>query len=106
MATIRYIVTDVDKSIEFYTKQLGFDKVEQYGAAMAIVAHGDLSLWLAGGRRLLLRGRCRTGRQPAPGGWNRLVLEVEDLAALTVRLKAAGLVFRNDTINGQVSSRC
>jgi catechol 2,3-dioxygenase-like lactoylglutathione lyase family enzyme len=99
MATIRYIVNDVDKSIEFYTKLLGFEKVQQYGPAMAIVAHGDLTLWLAG-PQASARRPMPDGRQPEPGGWNRLVLEVEDLAAFVAKLKASAATFRNEIVTG------
>ena len=50
MATIRYIVKDVDDSVAFYTSHLGFDLVDQFGPAMAILQREDLQLWVAGPR--------------------------------------------------------
>ena len=40
------------------------------------------------------------GRRPGPGGWNRIHLVVEDIAAEVERLRAAGLKFRNDIVTG------
>lgn len=99
MATIRYIVHDVDNSVEFYAKQLGFEVVEQFGSAMAIIKRGDLTLWLAGPSASASRPM-PDGRKPEPGGWNRLVIEVEDLAAFVTKLKANGAVFRNEIVTG------
>ncbi len=48
MAQVRYIVDDVDDAVAFYVSKLGFELEQQYGPAFAIVAHGDLTLWLAG----------------------------------------------------------
>ncbi|MEX2160621.1 MAG: VOC family protein [Anaerolineales bacterium] len=99
MATIRYLVSDVDKSIEFYTKLLGFEKGEQFGSAFASVHRGDLELWLAGPQSSAARPM-PDGRKPEPGGWNRLVIEVEDLAAMVAKLKAEGATFRNEIVSG------
>jgi catechol 2,3-dioxygenase-like lactoylglutathione lyase family enzyme len=99
MAEVRYIVADVEKSIAFYTGQLGFTLVQQFGAAMAIVARGDLTLWLAGPGASASRPM-PDGQQPMPGGWNRIVLKVDDLAATVAALKAEGLMFRNEIVTG------
>ncbi len=99
MATVRYLVRDVGLAVAFYTGQLGFDLRQQFGPAMAILAHGDLTLWLAGPPASASRPM-PDGRQPEPGGWNRFVLEVDDLPALVERLKAAGVPFRNDIVSG------
>lgn len=99
MATIRYMVKDVEQSIEFYTQHLGFKLEQQMGPAFAIVAKGDLELWLSGPQTSAARPM-PDGRQPEPGGWNRLVLEVEDLPALVSRMKTAGVRFRNEIISG------
>jgi catechol 2,3-dioxygenase-like lactoylglutathione lyase family enzyme len=98
MATLRYIVTDVDSSIGFYSS-LGFDLVEQYGPAMAIMRSGDLDLWLAGPRASASRPM-PDGRRPEPGGWNRAVVTVDDLDERVSRLRAAGVTFRNDIVTG------
>jgi catechol 2,3-dioxygenase-like lactoylglutathione lyase family enzyme len=100
MATVRYLVHDVDISLQFYTSQLGFELVEVFGSAIAIVRRGDLTLWLAGPLASASRPM-PDGRQPEPGGgWNRFVIEVEDLAALVAKLKAGGAVFRNEIVIG------
>ena len=96
---MRYLVSDVGQSVEFYTGQLGFELVEQFGGAMAIVRHGDLTLWLAGPQASAARPM-PDGRQPEPGGWNRLVLEVTNLGDLVTTLRSAGATFRNDIISG------
>ena len=99
MATFRYLVHHVDTSIAFYTRHLGFELVDQMGPAFAIVANGDLNLWLSGPQTSAARPM-PDGRQPAAGGWNRFVVEVEDIEVLVTSMKAAGVLFRNDVISG------
>src|SRR5438552_15717238 len=99
MATFRYLVTDVEAAIAFYTVRLGFTLRQQMGPAFAIVARADLSLWLAGPRSSAARPM-PDGRTPEPGGWNRLVLELDDLEAEVAALKEAGVSFRNDIVTG------
>ena len=99
MAAVRYIVTDVPASVDFYKKLLGFEVVDDYGAPFASVRRGDLELWLAGPQSSAARPM-PDGSQPLPGGWNRLVIEVEDLAAQVTSLQAAGAKFRNEIVNG------
>jgi catechol 2,3-dioxygenase-like lactoylglutathione lyase family enzyme len=98
MASVRYIVHDVDQAIAFYTR-LGFTLRQQFGPAMAIVAHDDLTLWLAGPRASASKPM-PDGRIPEPGGWNRLVLQVADLPAIVATLHAQGISFRNDIVDG------
>ena len=104
MAEVRTIVTDVDASAAFYTSRLGFSLMQQYGPAMAIVAHGDLRLWLAGPMASASRPM-PDGRKPEPGGWTRIALTVDDLAETVARLKAAGGLFRNDIATGPGGSQ-
>lgn len=99
MATLRYLVHDVGTSIEFYTKHLGFELVEQMGPAFAIVSKGDLNLWLSGPQTSAARPM-PDGRKPEPGGWNRFVIEVHDIETLVTTMKHAGISFRNDIITG------
>ena len=99
MATIRYLVNEVEASIEFYTTHLGFALLEQMGPAFAIVSRGDLHLWLSGPQTSAARPM-PDGRKPEPGGWNRLVIEVEDIETLAASMKSAGVLFRNDIIAG------
>ena len=103
MATvgIRYIVDDVDAAIEFYCGLLGFEEVMHPAPAFAMVARGDLRLALSapggagGGGQAMADGTL-----PAPGGWNRFQLEVEDLDAKVTELRSAGARFRNDVVTG------
>jgi glyoxylase I family protein len=92
---VRYQVTDVERSVEFYTKGLGFTLELRQGTAFAKVSNGELALLLSGdgssGARPLPDGRKQT-----PGGWNRVVLRVEDLPARVEELKKAGVRFRNE----------
>jgi catechol 2,3-dioxygenase-like lactoylglutathione lyase family enzyme len=100
MATVRYLVHDVAAATAFYVDRLGFELAQSYGPAMAIVRRGDLSLWLAGPLASASRPM-PDGRQPSPGGgWNRIVVETSDIAALTATLEAAGVAFRNEIISG------
>ena len=99
MATVRYLVSDVDRAVAFYVGRLGFETVEQMGAAFARVRRGDLTLWLAGPQSSAARPM-PDGQQPSPGGWNRVVIEVEDLAERVSSLTAAGVTFRNAIVTG------
>ena len=99
MAAIRYMVADVQKSIDFYTKHLGFEELENFGKPFASVRRDDLILWLAGPKSSAARPM-PDGRQPQPGGWNRLVIEVDDLPTLVAKLKADGVPFRSEIVMG------
>jgi catechol 2,3-dioxygenase-like lactoylglutathione lyase family enzyme len=99
MATVRYLVSDVDAAVAFYTTLLDFELIEQYGPAMAIVRRDGLTLWLAGPQSSAARPM-PGGRQPEPGGWNRFVIEVDDLATTSERLRAAGVPLRNEIVTG------
>ena len=99
MATIRYLVKDVERSIAFYTKRLGFRLDQSMAPAFARVSKDELTLWLAGPKSSAARAM-PDGRSPEPGGWNRFVLEVDDLSARVAEMKRAGLRFRNDIVVG------
>jgi len=98
-ATVRYLVRDVDEAVAFYTERLGFEVIERFGPAMAILAFDDLRLWLAGPAASASRPM-PDGRRPEPGGWSRFVLEVDDLETLVARLGEAGVRFRNAVTAG------
>ena len=98
MATVRYIVSDVEEAVAFYTQQLGFSLDQNFGP-IAMVSRGDLQLWLAGPKTSAARPM-PDGRVPEPGGWNRLVIRVDDLAALVETLRGAGTYFRDEIISG------
>ena len=99
MAVFRNLVGDVDAAIAFYTGNLGFTLEQQMGPAFAIVSRDELSLWLSGPQSSAARPM-PDGRQPQPGGWNRFVVEVEDLESKVAELKEAGLSFRNEIVSG------
>ncbi len=92
---VRYQVKDVQRSIEFYTKVLGFNLDHQVLPAFGQVSIGNLKLILSGpgasGSRPM-----PDGRQQEPGGWNRIVLQVQDLPARIADLKKKGVTFRNE----------
>ena len=99
MATMRYLVHDVGASVSFYVDGFGFDVVQDYAPAMAIVRREDLTLWLAGPTASAARPM-PDGRTPEPGGWNRVVIEVDDLDERIAALGSAGVVFRNEVVEG------
>lgn len=99
MASVRYIVKDVDEAVAFYTQHLGFVVKEQFGPTIAILTRDELTLWVAGPGASASRPM-PDGRRPGPGGWNRFVLEVADLASLVARLREEGVRFRNDIVVG------
>jgi predicted enzyme related to lactoylglutathione lyase len=98
--SVRYIVNDVDAAIPFYIDMLDF-KLEMHPApGFASLSRGDLQLLLnrpgAGGA-----GRAMgDGQSPAPGGWNRIQIQVEDIEAMVNKLKNSGGHFRNDIVTG------
>ena len=98
MATIRYLVDDVDESLPFY-RALGFRLAERWGPPFAIVKRKGLSLWLSG-PGTSARKALANGKRPQPGGWNRLVIEVADLDGTIARLVAVGARSRSRPIKG------
>lgn len=103
MATVsvRYIVNDVDAAMRFYTEQLGFDVALHPGPGFAVVSRGDLRLLLSGtGGPGGAAQAMPDGRRPEPGGWNRIQLETDDLAAMVATLTQAGARFRNEIVAG------
>ena len=99
MAQFRYIVQDVDQAVAFYTSHLGFELEQQFGPAMAILQREDLTLWLAGPMASASKPM-PDGTQPVSGGWNRIVLSVDDLAALVATLREDSVDFRNEILSG------
>jgi catechol 2,3-dioxygenase-like lactoylglutathione lyase family enzyme len=104
MASIRYLVNNVDLSIQFYCNNLGFELIEQYGPAMAIVKKSDLTLWLAGPSSSAAQPM-PDGSKPQPGGWNRFVFQVENLEELVSRLEKQNIKFRNQIVSGPGGSQ-
>jgi catechol 2,3-dioxygenase-like lactoylglutathione lyase family enzyme len=103
MATVsvRYIVDDVDTAIAFYCQHLGFEEKMHPAPTFAMLTHGDLRLVLSAPSGVGGGGQAMTdGTSPQPGGWNRFMLEVEDLEASVAKLRPAGVQFRNDIVTG------
>jgi catechol 2,3-dioxygenase-like lactoylglutathione lyase family enzyme len=101
---IRYMVEDVDQAIGFYTGLLGFELLSSAAPAFADVRRGRLRLLLSGPKSSAGRPM-PDGRQPAPGGWNRIHFVVDDIHAEVDRLRRAGVAFRNDVIRGPGGSQ-
>jgi catechol 2,3-dioxygenase-like lactoylglutathione lyase family enzyme len=99
--SVRYIVDDVDAAIDFYCGQLGFHEVMHPAPTFAMLSHGDLRLVLTapgggpGGGQAM-----PDGTLPAPGGWNRFQLEVDDLEGTVSQLRDHGARFRNEIVTG------
>jgi glyoxylase I family protein len=98
-AVVRYQVQDVDRSAAFYLQHLGFQSTQRAGSVFATVSRGDLHLLLSGPESSGSRPM-PDGRRQEPGGWNRIVLYVDDLDAILARLKAAGIRSRNEVEAG------
>lgn len=99
MVNVRYMVDDVEAAIAWYTKHLGFGLLSNQAPAFADVALGSLRLLLSGPTSSAGRPM-PDGERPGPGGWNRIHLVVDDLAAEVARLRAQGVSFRNDMVSG------
>jgi catechol 2,3-dioxygenase-like lactoylglutathione lyase family enzyme len=94
IAAVRYQIDDVERAIAFYTQRLGFKLEHQAGTAFAMVSRGALQLVLSGPGSSGARPM-PDGRHQQPGGWNRIIIYVADLAAHIQRLETAGVRFRN-----------
>ena len=98
---VRYIVDDVEAAISFYTGHLGFTLEAHPGPGFALLTRGALRLMLSGmtgpggGAQAM-----PDGARPEPGGWNRIQLQVDDVAAELAALRAAGVRLRGDVITG------
>ena len=104
MVNVRYMVDDVQESIDFYTKHLGFELRMSAAPAFADVLRGNLRLLLSGPASSAGRPM-PDGVKPGPGGWNRIHLIVDDIGAEVTRLREAGLPFRNDIVTGPGGSQ-
>lgn len=101
LVRVRYIVNDVPTAVAFYTGKLGFKLDFQSGSYFAALSRGGVQLLVSptkgpGGASQPMPN----GERPAPGGWNRLVLNTPDLPAEVDRLRKAGVHFRNDIVYG------
>jgi catechol 2,3-dioxygenase-like lactoylglutathione lyase family enzyme len=98
MVSVRYMVDDVGKAVDFYTKYLGFEVLTNF-PAFADVARGRLRLLLSGPPSSAARPM-PDGTKPGPGGWNRIHLIVDDIETEVARLREAGAPFRNEILSG------
>jgi catechol 2,3-dioxygenase-like lactoylglutathione lyase family enzyme len=99
--SVRYIVDDVDRAIDFYTGHLGFDEVMHPAPTFAMLRRGELRFVLsAPGGGLGGGASMPDGGVPKPGGWNRIQIEVDDLDATVARLRGVGAHFRNEVVEG------
>ena len=99
IVNVRYMVSDVEDSIAFYTKLLDFELLSNAAPAFADVKRGNLRLLLAGPKSSAGRPM-PDGATPGPGGWNRIHFIVDDLDVEVGRLRESGASFRNDVVEG------
>jgi catechol 2,3-dioxygenase-like lactoylglutathione lyase family enzyme len=99
VVNVRYMVDDVDGAVDFYTKHFGFTLGTNAAPAFADVVRGHLRLLLSGPTSSAGRPM-PDGRNPVPGGWNRIEFVVDDIAAEVERLGAEGVRFRNEIVTG------
>ena len=98
MPVVRYLVNDVDASLPFY-RALGFKLADRWGPPFAVMKGHGLSVWLSG-PGTSDRKKLKNGAMPEPGGWNRLVIPVKDIAATVEKLQGLGVTFRAKPIKG------
>ena len=101
---VRYMVDDVETAVAWYTGHLGFVLISKQAPAFADVSRGSLRLLLSGPTSSAGRPMS-DGERPQPGGWNRIHLIVDDLAAEVARLRSAGVHFRNEIVTGPGGSQ-
>jgi catechol 2,3-dioxygenase-like lactoylglutathione lyase family enzyme len=97
---VRYIVDDVEEAVAFYVTNLSFEIEKQFAPAIAILVHGDLTLLVSGPKASASKPML-DGTTPRPGGgWNRILLDFDDLESIVSKLKTNGVRFRNDILDG------
>jgi catechol 2,3-dioxygenase-like lactoylglutathione lyase family enzyme len=96
---VRYLVDDVERSIDFYTANFGFTVLSNQAPAFADVQLGELRLLLSGPLSSAAR-KMPDGTRPSSGGWNRIHFVVDDIEAEVERLRSAGVSFRSDIVRG------
>lgn len=104
IANVRYLVDDVETAVDWYTKHLGFELLNNFAPAFADVRLGSLRLLISGPTSSAGRAMA-DGERPRAGGWNRIHLIVDDLASEVERLRRAGVRFRNEVVTGPGGSQ-
>jgi catechol 2,3-dioxygenase-like lactoylglutathione lyase family enzyme len=99
VALVRYIVKDVEKAADFYTRYLDFKLERRNGDVLAIVSREDIQLWLIGPTASGARP-VADGRKPEPGGWNRIVVTVQGLDPFLAKMKDRAITFRDEVSTG------
>src|SRR5262249_39965011 len=99
LVSVRYMVDDVERAVDFYTTQLAFEGGLDAAPAFAEVRRGNLRLLLAGPQSSAGRPM-PDGQKPVPGGWNRIHFIVDDIEREVARLRGAGVHFRNQIVTG------
>lgn len=101
---VRYMVDDVQASVDWYVGHFGFEVQMSAAPAFASVQKGPLRLLLSGAKSSAGRPM-PDGRQPVAGGWNRFQVIVDDITAEVERLRGAGVAFRNEILSGPGGSQ-
>jgi catechol 2,3-dioxygenase-like lactoylglutathione lyase family enzyme len=104
LVNVRYMVNDVQQSVDWYTTHLGFEQISNAAPAFADVKRGALRLLLSGEKSSAGRAM-PDGEKPKPGGWNRIEIVVSNLEAEVHDLRGRGLKFRNDIVKGPGGSQ-
>ena len=99
MIRVRYLVNDVDQAVQFYTSNLNFKLEQQFGPALAMLERDGLTLLVAGPMSSASKPM-PDGTKPTPGGWSRILIDVDDIESDVARLKENGVQFKNDILEG------
>ena len=100
MAKVRFLVRDLDRAVATYQRAFGCELIEQHGQAFALLRLGDLDLGLSGPESSAYLP-LDDGTVAEPGGWNRILVETDDLDAAAERFVALGLRLRNGIVRGR-----
>ena len=100
MAKVRFLVRDLDRAVATYQQAFGFSLIEQHGQAFALLRLDDLDLGLSGPESSAYLP-LEDGTVAEPGGWNRILVETDDLEAAAARILAMGMTLRNGVVRGR-----
>ena len=97
---VRYIVDDVEEAVAFYTANLDFEIKQNFAPAIALLVRGDLTLLVSGPKASASKPMLDGTTPSSGGGWNRILLDYDDLESVVSKLKTNGVKFRNDILDG------